>query len=242
MTGVQTCALPIFLAENRGVSASYGLFEVGRVVKGKKADGDCNERRVLGIALYSREESEEAVFLRARDMITSLVTMQKHVTPVFAVATPDHAFEHPVNTFSVSVCGIPCGTLSVPHPVVGSAIDKKAAIAFAEIDMDLFSAIAPTPIRYREASRFPGIDIDMTFAAKISEVDYVAVTAAAKAAGGELLADVGFVGTYERDGEETVTLRFSFVSSEKTLTKPEVSASTEAIAKALASLGLVSKA
>ncbi len=236
-----TPTLLSFLAENRGISDSYGLFEVGRVVKGKRADGDCNERRILGIAVYSREESEETVFLRVRDMLTSLVSMQKHVAPIFSAKTPDHAFEHPVNTFAVTVGGVECGTLSVPHPTVATAIDKKAAIAFAELDMDLFSSVEPSPIRYREASRFPGIDIDMTFAATLSEVDYVAVSRAAMAAGSDLLAGVGFVGNFARDGEETITLRFSFVSAEKTLSKPEVSTATEEIAKALASFGLTAK-
>ena len=222
-----------FLAENRGVSDSYGLFEVGRTVEGLREDGDCNERRILGIALYSRTESEEAVFLRARDILSSLALSQKHTEAVFTATEPRHAWEHPANTFTLSVGGVVCGRLSVPHPTVGTAIDKKAGIAFAEVDMDLFSSAAAAPIRYREASRFPGIDIDMTFKAALSFVDYAALVSAAKAAGGPLLDTVSLVGTYVADGEETITLRFSFVSAEKTLSKPEVQPATEAISAAL---------
>ncbi len=222
-----------FLAENRGAADSYGLFEVGRTVEGLREDGDCNERRILGIALYSRTESEEAVFLRARDILTSLALSQKHAEAVFSATDPLHAWEHPANTFTLSVGGVVCGRLSVPHPTVGAAIDKKAAIAFAEVDMDLFSSAAAAPIRYREASRFPGIDIDMTFVADLSSVDYTALVSAAKAAGGALLDSVSLVGTYATEGEETLTLRFSFVSAEKTLSKAEVQPATEAISAAL---------
>ena len=104
--------------------------------------------------------------------------------------------------------------------------------------MDVLSSIAPVAIRYREASRFPGIDIDLTFAATLSDVDYAAVKKTAFAAGGDLLADLAPVGTYERDGVETLTLRFSFVSAERTLSKAEIQPYADAVAAALAACGL----
>ena len=42
-------------------------------------------------------------------------------------------------------------------------IDKKAAIVFAEIDTEALASIAPAPIVYREPSRFPGMEQDLTF-------------------------------------------------------------------------------
>ena len=227
-----------FVAENRGAADSYGLFEVGRVVHGLRADGECNERRILGIALYSRLEGEETVFLRVRDILAALAGTQKHMDAVFTPAAPAHSWEHPVNTYAVSVGGVECGRISVPHPTVAAAIDKKAGIAFAEIDMDLFSSVTSAPIRYREASRFPSIDLDMTFGAKLASVDYPTVCRTLREAELAFLADISFVGTYERDGQETLTLRFSFVSDEKTLTKTEIQPSVDKIAELLGTLGL----
>ena len=225
-----------FLAENRGAADAFSLFEVGRVAKGLRADGSCDERRVLGLAAYSRTEGEESVFLTVRDIVTTLAENLKHEEPVFAAAPAAHGWEHPVNTFSISVGGTVVGTLSVPHPTVGAAIDKKAAIAFCELDMDLLATIEPTALRYREASRFPGIDLDITFTAKLSGVDFAAVRAAAHAAAGELLTAVTPVATYEKDGEETLTLRFSFTSPERTLTKAELTGQVEAVTAALTTL------
>ena len=237
-----TPTLLAFLSENRKNGDRYGLFEVGRIVKGLCEDGTCNERRTLGIAYYSRTEGEEEAFLLVRDIVTALVSTVKHMQPVFTPTNDIHTWEHPSNTFSISVGGLCVGNLSVPHPTVTAAIDKKAAIAFCEIDMDLFSAVEPAAIRYQEASRFPGIDLDMTFAAKLSGIDYHALCEAAYAAGGENLAAILPVGTYEKDGEETLTLRFSFVSAERTLSKAEIQPAADAIASALAPLGLAFKA
>ena len=237
-----TPTLLSFLSENRKNGDSYGLFEIGRVVKGLREDGDCNERRTLGIAYYSRTESEEDVFLLLRDIVSSLVSTVKHMQPVFTATSAAHAWEHPVNSFAIAVGGECVGTLSVPHPTVVASIDKKAAIAFCEIDMDIFSTVEPAPILYHEASRFPGIDLDMTFAAKLSELDYHALRDAALAAGGENLTAINPVGTYEKDGEETITLRFSFVSAERTLSKAEIQPAADAIVAALAPLGLGFKA
>ena len=237
-----TPTLLSFLAENRRNGDSYGLFEVGRIVKGLREDGDCNERRTLGIAYYSRTESEEDAFLLVRDIVTALTTTLKHLQPVFTAAPAAHTWEHPVNSFTVTVGGVDVGTISVPHPTVATAIDKKAAIAFSEIDMDLFSTVEPAAIRYQEASRFPGIDLDLTFSAKLSALDYHAVCDAALAAGGEFLTAIAPVGTYEKDGEETLTLRFSFVSAERTLSKAELQPAADAITAALSPLGLAFKA
>lgn len=227
-----------FLADNRGTEESYGLFEIGRVVKGLREDGTCNERRMLGIAYYSRTESEEEAFLFLRDILASLGGLLKHTEPTFTAAEPAHGWEHPVNTFTVSVGGVAVGTLSVPHPTVVAAIDKKAAIAFCEVDMDLFSSVEPAPLRYREASRFPGIDLDMTFATELSSVAYGEVCKAAFAAAGEMLVGVVPVATYEKNGEQTLTLRFSFLSAERTLSKAEVQPAADAVVAALAAHGL----
>ena len=63
------------------------------------------------------------------------------------------------------------------------------------------------------------------------------------AAAGELLADVQAMYSYTDDmGVSSLTLRFSFISRERTLTKQELQPSVDAVAAALAEIGLTVKA
>ena len=53
--------------------------------------------------------------------------------------------------------------MSVVHPNVKNRIDKKAALLCAEWDMEAFSRCPAAEPRYVDPSRYPGIDVDLTF-------------------------------------------------------------------------------
>ena len=228
-----------FARENRSYADSFGIFEIGHTVCGALPTGEANEQNKLGALFFSRTESEETLFLRARDAVSELCTDILHREPTFVSEDCEYDFEHPVNTFAVMVGEERIGLLSVPHPTVSENVDKKCAIAFFEIFTAKFAATDVAPVKYSEPSKFPAIDIDMTFKADIGAIVFTDVVAAAGAAAGDLLSDVRLKDTYTADGVSTVTLRFSFVSGERTLTKQELTPATDAIAASLAKLGLV---
>ena len=180
---------------------------------------------------------EEEAFLSVRDMIVTLFRDIKHRTPVFEENEPKD-YMHPANSYKIVLDGVAYGFLSVPHPLVKSKLDKKAALAFAEIDMDLFSALLPKDIRYSEPSRFPGIDIDLSFVCKVSAVNFDTVKALAEKVSEGLLSEVSVVDVYASEGEESLTLRFTFVSTERTLSKSELAPITDAILSALSALDM----
>jgi len=227
-----------FVKENRAYADSFGIFEIGHTVCGLRESGECDEQNKLGGVFFSKSESEEALFLKARDAVCELVADILHRDAEFVSAECDYDFEHPVNTFDVVVSGEKIGFLSVPHPTVLENIDKKCSVAFFEIFTEKFAATPAGAVKYSEPSKFPAIDIDITFAANIGEIRFGEVEAAARTAAGEVLGGIALKDTYEGEGVSTVTLRFSFVSKERTLTKQELAPATEAIAKALAPLGM----
>lgn len=242
---IRVSMIPTLLSyarENRGYADTFGIFEIGHTVEGLRADGSCNETNKLGAVLFSKTESEETLFLRARDAVAELASDILHKDAEFVFAERDYDFEHPVNTFDVRLDGEKVGYISVPHPTVLENIDKKCAVAFFEILTESFAKTAVSPVKYAEPSKFPAIDIDVTFSANVGEIVFSEVERIATLSAGELLSSVRLKDVYTaEDGSTTVTLRFSFVSKERTLTKQELSPTVEDLAKSLAEINLVAK-
>ena len=230
-----------FVKENKGYGDDFGIFEIGHTVEGLRADGYCNEQNKLGAVLYSKISSEETLFLKARDAVAEICADILHKDAEFVSAECEYDFEHPVNTFDVKVDGVKVGYLSVPHPTVCENIDRKCAVAFFELRTEAFAGISAATTKYAEPSKFPAIEIDITFSADVGAIVFPELVARSKAAAGELLADMWLKDIYTQDGVSAVTLRFAFCSAERTLTKQELAPATEAIAAALAELGMIVK-
>ena len=226
-----------FVKENRSYADSFGIYEIGHTVDGLRADGLCNEQHKLGAVLYSKTEGEEELFMKARDIVSELISDILHLDATYERVDARFDYMHPINTFAVSASGVTVGTLSVPHPTVLANIDKKCAVAFFEIDTEAFAAVKAAKLSYKEPSKFPAIDIDLTFNADIGAVDFALLTAKATAVS-EMLSDVRVKDIYTADGVSALTLRFSFVSAERTLTKQELQPSIDKIIEEYAALGL----
>ena len=231
-----------FVKENKGYGDDFGIYEIGHTVDGLKENGDCCERNKLGVALFSKTQSEESVFLRAAGIVRELVADILHTDVNFVSAECDYEFEHPVNSFDIVVGGEKIGYLSVPHPTVCEKIDKKCVVSFFEISTESFASCAVVAQKYSEPSKFPAIELDLTFAADPAAVDFPALTALSKQAAGGLLADMWVKDIYVNEaGESALTVRFSFLSHERTLTKQELNPLAEAITAEFAKVGIALK-
>ena len=229
-TAMMHTLLPV-LKENRFYAPSFGVFEIGRTVKGCKADGTCNERRTLGVALLSHDR-ERTVFLGARDMIASILWNLRRKQATFERVAPVNAWEHPANTALIVLDGKAIGTMSTVHPEIAAEIDKKAALVTLELDLDTLSEIPENDLKYREPSRFPGIDIDLSFALD-KDVTFADVVRPFCEDRDETLSNISLVDLYEAEGK-SMTIRLSFVSPTKTLSKAEVQAYIDRILSVLA--------
>ena len=227
-----------FVKENKGYNESFAIFEIGHTVEGLRENGECNEQNKLGAALYSKTVSEEQLFLEARDAVCEICQDILHLDPVFTERADAYDFEHPVNSFEISVGGEAIGYIAVPYPTVLDSIDKKAAVAFFEIATEKFAKVKAAQLKYSEPSKFPAIDIDVTFATDASAVDFVKVKEVAMRVC-DLLKSVYCKDVYTaQDGLSALTLRFSFASAERTLTKNELTPLVDSITAELAKIGL----
>ncbi len=225
------------LGENRAFGAQFGVFEIGRVAEGvRKEDGLADERKKLGIALFSRALGEKELYLKLAGIIKSLGRSVKRVELELANRQPEFKWQHPRNTAVVMAEGTALGWICTLVPSVLRSIDRKAAVVCGELDMDAFAGLPEGELSYREPSRFPGIDIDLSVVLP-EGMRFADMEPAWKGAGH--LAGVGLIDSFEQAGRRSLTLRFSFSSGEKTLSKEEVQPVVDGIIERLSAGGAV---
>ncbi len=226
-----------FVYENKGYADTFGIFEIARVVKGLKDNGECNERRTLCYTLYSKRVSEKELYMKALGVLRTLCREVKHCEPTFAKIAPVHAYQHPKNTASVNVNGVECGVINTIHPTVLTKLDKNAAVACVEIDLDDFYTASVASLSYKEPSKFPGIDYDLSIVMSENNRFSDAENAWSKL---ELdnLTDVIVTDIYDNGETKSITVRFTFSSEERTLSMEEVQESVDKIIAELNAIGI----
>ncbi|MBE6730315.1 MAG: phenylalanine--tRNA ligase subunit beta [Ruminococcaceae bacterium] len=236
---LRNCMIPTLLTftnENKTYAPDFGIFEIARVVDGKKENGECNERKKLGVVLFSRTKTEKELYFKLRDVVMDLAASIKHVPFTFKNTEVSHNWQHPKNTADILLGGEKIGFINTLHPAVLTKIDKKAAIVACEIDMDAFADTQKAPIKYQEPSKFPGIDIDLsldvTGGKQFSDIEKTWENKT------ELLKNVSLIDIYEDGGKKSITVRLSFVSAEKTLSKAEVQDIVDSITADMAKIGV----
>ncbi len=222
---------------NTGYAPSFGVFEVGRVVNGLKEDGLCNEEKKLCITLFDKTKSVEELYIYLRDILAVVTDDLRHAAPTFEAIEATHSYEHPRNLNAIYLNGVKLGTIGVVHPVIGKKIDKKASIVFAEIDVKAFSAEKNNSIKYVEPSKYPEMEIDVSF---ISD-KYAPIGKAIEESNCPLIKSVKLLDTYVDDSGKSITVRILFSHGERTLTKDEVMEVVDSIVAKLESQGIPMK-
>ncbi|MBQ9109828.1 MAG: phenylalanine--tRNA ligase subunit beta [Oscillospiraceae bacterium] len=211
---------------NTSYAADFGVFEIGRVVDGVNAEtGLVNEQKKLCITLFSKTKSTQQLYLELRDMLAVLADDIKHEAVTFRKMEASHSYQHPRNLNAVICAGEELGELGVVYPTISKKIDKKAAIVYAEIDVTKFAEIKGSAIVYEEPSKYPEMEVDLTFLTDV----YAPIGAAIEAVNSALIKKVSVVGRYEDEAGKTITIRMVFADRTRTLTREEVTAVVDEI-------------
>ena len=224
--------------ENKSYAPTFGIFEIGRTVEGKKEDNDCNERKKLGVVLVSKEKTEKEVYFEAVDIVNKIFGDLKHSKAEYKKIAPRHNWQHPKNTSEIYLDGIKMGELNTLHPTVLGKFDKsKCGIACIEIDLDTFEPMPKKDLLFEEASKFPGIDFDLSLNVT-QDMRFTDVENAWKSLGAESLKAVNVIDIYEAENIKSITLRFSFGLMDRNLTSEEVQENMDKIMKNLTDSGI----
>ena len=222
----QLCQVKI----NTSYSSEFGVFEVGRVVNGLKDDGLCNEETKLAVTLFSKKKGAEELYFELRDMLAVIADDIKHKELSFKKLAATHSYQHLRNLNAVVLDDKVIGEIGLVHPTVAKNIDKKASIVYAEIDMTLFAGCENESIKYKEPSRYPEMEIDLSFITETFEP----IANAIKAQNSPLVKAVKVVDTYRDENGKSITVRILFSHAERTLNGDEVKAVTDAVIAELA--------
>ncbi len=230
------CLLP-FVNKNKNVRPSFGIFEIGRVVLGTDDNDEAVEKRHLAVVMYSKEDTEKVLYFRAVELINTIVDQLKHKAVKYEKIEACHTFMHPKNTSSIIVDGKNIGVLNAIHPKTLSKIAKNAAVCMLEIDMDDLLSVEPGALSFNEPSKFPGIDYDLSLiipeGTRFENIENCWVKAMKT-----ILKTVSVIDIYEKNGIKSVTLRFHFEDSERTLTGEEVQAKIDKILENLKAINV----
>lgn len=227
-----------FVQENRSFAPEFGIFEIGRVCEGLKESGECLEKKVLGIALYSRTKGEKELYFQLLDMVKTLGREIRQTEFALENTVPAHSWQHPRNTAKIACGEKALGWLCALHPSVLEKLDRKAAVVCAQLDMDGFAALPAGNTEYREPSKFPGIDIDLSILLP-EGMKYADLIPAWEKVDRSLLTGVSLIDSFSQNGRKSLTLRFAFSSREKTLTKEEVQPVVDQIVAGVNAAGAV---
>ena len=219
---------------NTAFAPDFAVFEVGRVVNGLNSENLCDEHKKLAITSFSKTKDMEKLYFELRDILAVLADDLKHEALTFEKAEATHSYQHPKNLNNIICAGHVIGQIGIVNSVVSKKIDKKANIVFAEIDIEEFAKIKNASISYSEPSRFPEIEIDLSFVSNI----FLPISKAIEKANCPLVKNVSVVDTYTDQAGKSITVRILFSHPEKTLTKEEVAEPVNAIIADLEKSGI----
>ncbi|MDD3172429.1 MAG: phenylalanine--tRNA ligase subunit beta [Herbinix sp.] len=232
-----------FVARNVDNNPEMGMYEIGRVANGLKSDGLCDERKRLGIVVASKKLSDKEIYFKCKEVIDQLIAAIKNIIPTYAVKEElaKHNYVHPVNSAVIKLKEEEIGYFSVLNPKVKNKIDKKLNVAFAEIDIEILEKVAADSLRYNEVSKYPGVTIDLSLLTD-KALRYENIVEYVKEYKSEYLQSYRLVDIFEDEkllpGKKSITVRFEFISKERTLEGQEIQSMVDELLGILGAKGI----
>ena len=225
------------VSENKDFSESFGIFEIGRVADGVKADGTANERRRLSVVLFDKTISEKDLFYKAVSIVNEIFSQIKHKAPILSKVSPAHTWQHPKNTASIACDGVALGSINTLHPANAQKLDKNGVAVCIEIDIDDFVTVNGNNINFEEPSSQQSTYYDLSLVMK-NGVTFAQLSECWNSLNLAELNSVKVIDTYQKDGVNSLTVRLLFSAKDRTLEMDEVQAWIDTILANLKNIGI----
>jgi phenylalanyl-tRNA synthetase beta chain len=216
---------------NQGIR-DVSLFETGRVFAASTDQQLPQEREAFAlISTGGKLEAGKAEPVRDLDFfdlkgaVESAAEAMNLAPLAFAAAGVKHL--HAGQAASITANGTPVGTIGRLAETIVNTYKFRQPVYVAELDLTALMQTAERPVLYSPLPRFPSIVRDASLLVDRT-VSAGELAAAAEKEEASLFAAVTFVGTYEGqgipDGKRSITLRFEYRASDRTLRDEEVDA------------------
>ena len=232
-----TPTLLCIASNNIYYAPNFGIFEIGSVVKGLGADGLCDEHKNLSVVLFSKIKDTEKLYFELRDIISIIVSEITGKSVSLKTSKNAHSFSHPKNLCEIFVENSSLGEIGIVHPFVSKNIDKKASIVYFEIDMKSLSDIEKLPLKYKQVSKYPSMEVDLNFISDKFDV----IDNSIKEINSPLVNNVKVIDIYDGEDGRAITTRITFSCLERTLTREEVQEVVDKVVENLAKKGVKQK-
>jgi phenylalanyl-tRNA synthetase beta chain len=217
------------------------LFETGRVFAASAGNELPQEREAFALVATGgaleadrAEGSREIDFFDLKGAVEAAVDAMNLPVLSFAAAKVKHL--RAGQSAVISANGIQIGTIGrLVEPIAGN-YKFRQPVYVAELDLTALFELPERPVLYSRLARFPSIvrDVSLLVDRKVSLSE---LTGSAENQKANYFAGVTFVGTYEGEGiadnKRSVTLRFEYRASDRTLRDEEVDAVHWPIVEAL---------
>ncbi len=212
------------------------IFEIGKVWEYPVKNENCIEKKNLGVALASKDTSEEELLSTALKAVYAILKQTKSVVPEFRDIknVSKYNWLNPVNSADIFVGDVCVGYISTLNLKIRNAIDKKMNCVVVEMYMDALNSIAKTELKVKDVSKYQTVTFDLSFVVA-NTVKYEVFKQVLENMKVQNLNSYELVDIFEDEeklkDQKSVTLRFTIGSDDHTLDSSEIEkARTETVA------------
>lgn len=213
------------IVDNKNTFNKIGTFEIGRIVKAKRQDNLADETKSLGIVLYQKNEDQNNLLLRLKNIIDYLFTNIIKVKYTLVKSKPKCDYYHPVNYYEVVCNESVVGSINLLHPAVKKNIDANCGVAVGEINLSYVQTIQELENKFEKISKFPTTKLDFNFLIPKTLL-YKDIFDIANSIQTPLNYKVSLLDIYHNEGDEYIsyTLHYEINSFVKNLTSEDIEA------------------